>query len=102
MRPFTSPEAGVPITFSCPECGTANEVPDHLSGEPAVCPLCEATVRVPGRPLGQGITTVRRQKGPQAGPRTYTPFQWGFGIGCGLVLAFVLAGVVLGFLGLLR
>ena len=56
----------MPIQFSCEACKKLIEVDDELAGQLALCPYCQATVRVP--PETQEAAQPAPEPAPQAGP----------------------------------
>lgn len=71
------------IRFPCPHCWAEIRAESHHVGDTGNCPGCGGAIVVPDPHV--------RQAGPPGAPgpakavQQWTPLQWGFGVGCGVI-----------------
>ena len=59
-----SRESPLPISVTCPQCGTTLKVKDELAGKRGKCPKCQGTLQIPAHSASAAVTgtaTVRPQ-----------------------------------------
>jgi hypothetical protein len=89
----------MPLQTTCPHCGTKLSFPEEKAGQIGKCPKCSGNVLAPHAP-GFDLSELEWQdsnpRGKDEGTmrlvvdREWSPFQWGFCVSIGVLVASVI------------